>query len=222
MTGAGGREIGPARRPQVRHAARLVGVTGEGGKVGWRARLRAARGTLGPDDLLPRRRPCATRSSAGSPGRGRIAAYLPMDREPGSVELLDGLRDGGTEILLPVVVPGGLDWVIHRRGTELVPGPLGTREPAGPRLGAAAVATADALLVPALGVDRTGTRLGRGGGYYDRALALVDGGATIAALLHDGELVDRLPRDPWDRPVTAAVTPGAGWTELPVVEHHDG
>jgi 5-formyltetrahydrofolate cyclo-ligase len=197
-------------------------VTGEGGKAGWRARLRAARRSLGPAErtaaadalqghLLPR-----------LAGTRRIAAYVPVGDEPGSLELLDAVRDSGTEILLPVVVPGGLDWVVYRGRTELRAGPLGTREPVGRQLGRGSVATADAVLVPALAVDRTGTRLGRGGGYYDRALTLVDRRTSVVALLHAGELVDHLPHDPWDRRVTAAVLPGAGWTELPVVEHHDG
>jgi 5-formyltetrahydrofolate cyclo-ligase len=223
VAGAGGDEAGMARRPQVRHAERLVGVTGEGGKAGWRARLRAARRELGPDDLAAAADALRSHVLGRLAGAGRVAAYVPVGREPGSVELLDALRDGGTEVLLPVLVPGGgLDWAAFRGGGDLVAGALGTREPAGPRLGPDALGAADAVLVPALGVDRLGIRLGRGGGYYDRALARLGSAVLVAALLHDGELVDRLPRDPWDRPVAAAVTPGGGWTRLPVVEHHGG
>jgi 5-formyltetrahydrofolate cyclo-ligase len=69
------------------------------------------------------------------------------------------------------------------------------------------VATADVVLVPALAVDRTGMRLGRGGGSYDRALGHVPVGTFVCALLYDGELLDRVPHDDHDRPVTAAVTP---------------
>ena len=197
-------------------------MTGEGGKAGWRARLRAARGALGPEDLAAAADALREHLLDRLAGAGRIAAYVPVGREPGSLELLDAVRDCGTEVLLPVVVPEGLDWAAYRGGAELVAGLLGTREPVGPRLGAASVATADVVLVPALAADRLGTRLGRGGGYYDRALALISPGTAVAALLHDGELVDRLPRDTWDRPVTAAVTPELGWTGLPVEEHHDG
>lgn len=195
-------------------------MTGEGGKAGWRARLRAARRELGPDELAAAAAALGEHVAGRLAGAGRIAAYVPVGREPGSVELLDALRDGGTEVLLPIVVPGGLDWALYDGRAELVPGALGTREPAAPRLGPAAISTAEAVLVPALGVDRRGTRLGRGGGYYDRALASSDPAGVAVALLHDGELVDRLPCDPWDRPVVAAVTPGAGWTELPAMEHH--
>ncbi|MGI8761179.1 MAG: 5-formyltetrahydrofolate cyclo-ligase, partial [Jatrophihabitantaceae bacterium] len=77
-----------------------------------------------------------------------------------------------------------------------------------------AVAAADAVLVPALAVARDGTRLGRGGGSYDRALLRRRPGAPAAALLFDGELLDALPREQWDVPVQAVVLP-AGWQDLP-------
>jgi 5-formyltetrahydrofolate cyclo-ligase len=80
-------------------------------------------------------------------------------------------------------------------------------------LGPAAIGTAAMVLVPALAVDRSGHRLGRGGGSYDRALARVPAGTVVAALLFTGELVDRVPTDSWDRPVTALASP-AGWLEL--------
>jgi 5-formyltetrahydrofolate cyclo-ligase len=83
------------------------------------------------------------------------------------------------------------------------------------------LAGVDLLLVPALAVDRQGTRLGRGAGYYDRALAHVPSGVPVVALLHDGELVSRLPGDRWDHPVTAVSSPAQEWTELPLVEDHD-
>ena len=51
-----------------------------------------------------------------------------------------------------------------------------------------------------------GVRLGRGGGSYDRALARATG--LVVALLHDGELLDRLPREPHDLPVHAVALPG--------------
>ena len=194
----------------------------ESGKRGWRARLLAARAELSADQLDAAagavRRHVLDRL-AGTP---RIAAYVPVGREPGSLGMLDALRDGGTEVLLPVVVAGALDWARYDGPDGLVAGPLGTRAPAGPGLGPGAPAAVDAVLLPALAVDHGGVRLGRGGGYYDRALAVVPAGRPLIALLHDGELVPRLPADPWDRAVTAVVSPAIGWTNLPIVEHHGG
>jgi len=76
-----------------------------------------------------------------------------------------------------------------------------------------AVGTPDVVLTPGLAVDRTGMRLGRGGGSYDRALGRVPVGTFVCTLLFDGELLDIVPSDPHDRPVTAVVTP-SGITRL--------
>jgi len=56
-------------------------------------------------------------------------------------------------------------------------------------------------------VDRTGVRLGRGGGSYDRALARVGPGTLRVAVVYDTELLDLLPAEPHDVPVHGAVTP---------------
>lgn len=137
-------------------------------------------------------------------GWRRVAGYLPLRTEPGSVELLEGLSALGIEVFVPVLQPDrDLDWAHWQPA----------RQQLGPTAGVAAVARVDAVLAPALAVAADGTRLGRGGGSYDRALARVAPATPVAALLHDGELVQHLPRADWDRRVTAVVTP-AGWREL--------
>ena len=64
-----------------------------------------------------------------------------------------------------------LQWGEYRPG-GLVEAPFGLREPAEPWLPADAIGAATVVLVPALAVDRTGVRLGRGAGFYDRSLPL--------------------------------------------------
>src|SRR2546421_527453 len=71
---------------------------------------------------------------------------------------------------------------------------------------AAAVALAERVLAPALAVDRRGNRLGRGAGYYDRALAAVSHDRVIAVVFED-EVLDSLPADAYDVPVATALTP---------------
>jgi 5-formyltetrahydrofolate cyclo-ligase len=66
-------------------------------------------------------------------------------------------------------------------------------------------------------VDRAGTRLGRGGGSYDRVLPRTTG--LVVALLHDGEAVAELPAEPHDVPVDAVVLPARGLVRLR--EHRD-
>ena len=142
-----------------------------------------------------------------------VAAYVSVGREPGTSVLLDALGAAGKRVLLPVVLPDlDLDWAVH--DGALVPAARGLLEPAGPRLGVDAVATADVVLVPGLAVSPDGHRLGQGGGCYDRALTRVPVGTPTCVLLHDGELGLDVPVEPHDRPVTHAVTPSSGVVRL--------
>jgi 5-formyltetrahydrofolate cyclo-ligase len=139
-----------------------------------------------------------------------IAAYVPLGPEPGGADLPEVLGD---RLILPVLLPDNdLDWVRYQGPDSLRPGPRGLREPSGPRLGVDAIAEATLLIVPALAVDRSGLRMGRGGGSYDRALARA-GRAYSVALLHDGELLATVPGEQHDRRVHAVITPGEGLSD---------
>lgn len=136
-----------------------------------------------------------------------VAVYVSLGSEPGTGLLLDALADAGKRVILPVLLPDNdLDWALLVPGS-LAPARRGLLEPVGERLGVSAVAGADVVLVPGLAVGRDGIRMGRGGGSYDRALGRVPVGTFTCVLLHDGELLDRVPSEPHDRPVSAAVTP---------------
>lgn len=137
-----------------------------------------------------------------------VAAYVSLDGEPGTGPLLEALRADGKRVILPVLLPDGdLDWAPYDGPDGLVPASRGLLEPAGPRLGPDAVATADAVLVPGLAVDTSGIRLGRGGGSYDRALGRVPVGTFTCVLLYEGEVGVPVPVEPHDRPVGCAATP---------------
>ena len=77
-----------------------------------------------------------------------------------------------------------------------------------------AIADASVVFVPALAVDRAGARLGRGAGFYDRTLPLAGPTARLVAVIRDDELVDELPAEPHDVPMTHALTPRGGLVEL--------
>lgn len=151
----------------------------------------------------------------GSPAR-TVAGYVPLAAEPGGPGLPEALVASGVLLLLPVLRDDlDLDWAAYAGPDSLARTARGLREPVSPRLGRHAVAAADLVVVPALAVDSTGVRLGRGGGSYDRALARVPTSALVIALLYDGELVQRLPAQPHDRRVDAVITPGRGVVFLP-------
>jgi 5-formyltetrahydrofolate cyclo-ligase len=151
---------------------------------------------------------------AGLRGVRTLAAFVPDPTEPGSGRLPDAYAELGARVLLPVIPPTGrtLDWAVYTG--ELEAGRFGLSQPVGPRLGAMAIREADAVVVPALAVDRFGIRLGRGGGYYDRALVHARPDAVLVTVVFDGERVDELPREDHDRPVAAVVTPSGGWEDL--------
>ena len=144
---------------------------------------------------------------------GTIAAYCSVGAEPDTRGLLFALWKRGSYVLLPLLRPDGdLDWASYEGPESLVPGPRGLLEPGEPPRGPGAVARADVVLAPALAVDPAGNRLGRGGGSYDRALARVGPLVPLIALVYDAELLDRVPAEPHDVKVRAAVSPGAGVT----------
>lgn len=144
---------------------------------------------------------------------GTIAAYYSVGAEPDTRGLLFALWKRGSYVLLPLLRPDGdLDWASYEGPESLLPGPRGLLEPGEPPRGPGAVARADVVLAPALAVDRAGNRLGRGGGSYDRALARVGPLVPLIALVYDAERLDRVPAEPHDVKVRAAVSPGAGVT----------
>ena len=144
-----------------------------------------------------------------------VAAYVAVGHEPGTGLLLDRLRERGVRVLLPLVRPDRvLDWAPYTGPRSLAPARFGLLEPVTEPLGPDAIATADVVLVPALAVDAEGVRLGKGGGFYDRALARVPVGTFTCALLRSEEVGVDLPVEPHDRPVSAAATPD-GVTRLP-------
>jgi 5-formyltetrahydrofolate cyclo-ligase len=148
-----------------------------------------------------------------------VCAYVPVGSEPGSVTVIDELSQRGAAILLPVAredsdgAPLPLQWGRHTPG-ELIEAPFGLREPRPPWLPADAVSDASVVLVPAFAVDLAGARLGRGAGYYDRTLVLVDAGTLLVAVVRDDELVGHLPSEEHDVPMTHALTPRRGLVPL--------
>ncbi len=144
-----------------------------------------------------------------------VCAHVPTGSEPGSQELIDALVRRDVVVLLPIArqhadgTPLPLKWARYRCG-ELVDAPFGLREPAPPWAPAAAVADAAVVVVPALAVDRRGVRLGRGAGFYDRTLRHADPDAALVAVVRDDELVNRLPAEPHDVPMTHVLTPSQG------------
>ncbi len=140
-------------------------------------------------------------------GASTVAAYLAVAAEPETGLLIDRLSAQGISVLLPLVRNGNdLDWAAFAPG-ETQAGRLGLMEPTGPPLGVSAIQSADVICCPGLGGAIEGHRLGRGGGFYDRALARALPAALRCLLLYDDEVLADIPTEPHDQLVDVLVTP---------------
>jgi 5-formyltetrahydrofolate cyclo-ligase len=152
-------------------------------------------------------------------GARRVAAYVPLEFEPGGSRLIPALATA--ELLLPVLRDDlDLDWAGY--DGRFAPGRFGLLEPTGPRLGRDAIAGIDLMFLPGLAVAVDGTRLGQGGGSYDRVLPRVT--APTIVLLYPGELGFSWPAEPHDRPVCGALegyeSAHVHWTKGCPIPHH--
>lgn len=151
-----------------------------------------------------------------------VTAYAARLGEPATGPLLETLAGRGIRVLLPVLGSGlARDWAEYSGPDDLRErAPGRPPEPGGRTLGAQAITDADVVLIPALAVDTAGTRLGQGGGWYDRALRDARPGTPVIALTYAEEVHDvatePLPRAPHDRAVDGVATPrGVTWFRRP-------
>lgn len=160
----------------------------------------------------------AEKVAGGTPST--FCVYLGVGFEPPTTPLISALHGLGHHILLPVCEPGRrLSWVYWTPDAEFVRSRYAPiLEPAGARHGLEIMARVAALFIPATALDRSGNRIGQGGGYYDVLLASVAGSAPdlpLAAIIYDQELLPAgsLPAEAFDRRVPAALMP-AGFVSL--------
>lgn len=131
-----------------------------------------------------------------------IGGYHALPEEADPVLLLDELVEQGCHIAFPRVAAKGLPLEYHRipNGEMMPPGAFGIHEPLDhwPRV------RPDLLLVPLLAFDSRGHRLGYGGGFYDRTLALLN--IPAIGIAYAGQEVASLPDEPHDRTLDMILT----------------
>jgi 5-formyltetrahydrofolate cyclo-ligase len=136
-----------------------------------------------------------------------IASYISYGDEPSTSELNSALLKDGKYLYLPRIIGKGLEWVQWQGDlTQLLPSKLSKNilEPSGPAISDHSVI--DLIVVPALRIDRSGYRLGQGGGFYDRTLSQLK--AWSIGLIHPDEISSEdLPRESFDIALSAAATP---------------
>lgn len=133
-----------------------------------------------------------------------VAGYFPLRDEADPRGLMAALAARGHPLALPCVVPGApLVFRAWTMGDTLHANPraYGIAEP----LASVPIVVPALVLVPLLAFDAAGTRLGYGGGYYDRTLAALTGARAIG-IAYAGQEVPALPRAAHDHPLEAVIT----------------
>lgn len=149
-------------------------------------------------------------------GARSISCFLSTPTEPGTHAFIVDAVARGIRVLLPITRTDGLlDWALADPEGEIAEGVFGAPEPVGEVLSPLAVNDVDLLVIPAAAVDRTGMRLGWGRGYFDKTIGSMEQCPPVYAVIFDSELVDEVPRDLHDQPVTGVVTPTRTLTLAP-------
>lgn len=144
-----------------------------------------------------------------------LGLYGALPDELSTVPVFRSARDAGKQCLFPRTTSAGeLAFVPAARWEDLRCGRYGVLEPDSDAP-AVELAGIDLILVPGVAFDRAGRRLGRGGGHYDRALALrfVDRRPFVIGFVESCRLVDEVPTGSLDQAVDAVLTE-AGWITL--------
>jgi 5-formyltetrahydrofolate cyclo-ligase len=133
-----------------------------------------------------------------------IAGYWRIRDETDCKPILIRLMDNGQKVVLPVVAgeDAPLDLRLWEADAPLYEAGFGTLAPSdlAPR------AVPDLILVPLLGFDGKGTRLGYGGGYYDRTIAALEKKPLLVGLAFSAQEFDEIPREAHDVPLDAVIT----------------
>ena len=133
-----------------------------------------------------------------------VASYMSYNDEPDTSQLNKSLIQAGKILYLPRINGNQLDWVQWDGEQSSLISNKKILEPQGDAL--LDLSVIEVVIVPALRIDRSGYRLGQGGGYYDRALPALS--AWSIGLIHPDEISsEELPREEWDQPLDAAATP---------------
>jgi 5-formyltetrahydrofolate cyclo-ligase len=135
-----------------------------------------------------------------------VSGFMPIKSEINPLPLMKTLADAGARLALPVVAGRSKPLIMRawNFGEPLASGVWGIREP---RPEAPEVEP-DILLVPLLAFDRTGHRLGYGGGYYDLTIALLRARKSIVAigLAYAAQEIAAVPATPRDAALDLVLT----------------
>jgi 5-formyltetrahydrofolate cyclo-ligase len=136
-----------------------------------------------------------------------VVLYSAVQNEVDSRAILADALASGKKVFFPKWVENGpSSFARIRSAADLVASRFGIFEPAGSEPMTPADRESLIVFVPGVLFDRRGDRLGRGGGWYDRALDDLGSQGVFVGLAYEVQLVDRLPTESWDRKVHLIIT----------------
>ena len=174
-------------------------------KIPLRKHLRAQRRSLGTADHRYRSR-LAAKAVAGMPmfrSGKRVALYLPFDREADTAGLIAAARRRGVRLFVPVIVDRRHSRIrFYPLEGKLKRGVFGIAVPSS-QASPTASRWLNLIVIPLVGVDALGRRLGMGGGFYDRALEFRRRrqswpGPRLVGLAFDCQRTESSFAEPWD------------------------
>ncbi|WP_206484663.1 5-formyltetrahydrofolate cyclo-ligase [Thalassotalea sp. G2M2-11] len=141
----------------------------------------------------------------------KVAIYLANDGELNTAEFIQWCWSQDIATYIPVLHPfskGHLLFLHYQASTEMVINKYGISEPKLDIRQVCPPTSFDIIFTPLVAFDRTGARLGMGGGYYDRTLAkLTAPEPKIIGLAHDCQELPAIPTENWDIPLKQIITP---------------
>ncbi|MDO4675773.1 MAG: 5-formyltetrahydrofolate cyclo-ligase [Anaerobiospirillum succiniciproducens] len=139
-----------------------------------------------------------------------IASYHSFSGEIDTVEINKALRLAGHHMALPVIHPeekGLMDFYSYEKPEDLILNRFKIPEPVVSAENLVQPHNLEVVIVPLVGFNEKGERLGMGGGYYDRMLKKISCECLTLGLAYDFQLIPEIKSQPWDMPLDEVITP---------------
>ena len=139
-----------------------------------------------------------------------IASYHSFSGEIDTVEINKALRLAGHHMALPVIHPeekGLMDFYSYEKPEDLILNRFKIPEPVVSADNLVQPHNLEVVIVPLVGFNEKGERLGMGGGYYDRMLKKISCECLTLGLAYDFQLIPEIKSQPWDMPLDEVITP---------------